>query len=77
MPFHVTYNVPPSMAELEPRLGEGISRPPAGVRARLYCLLVTSTSSPAMKVHVRAETAAKAKEYASNRWPGTNIIVVK
>lgn len=77
MPFEVKYNIPPTMAEQEPNLGEGISRPPAGARTKLFNLLVTSPGYPAMKVTMRAETAAKAKKYASNCWPNSNIIVVK
>jgi len=30
-----------------------------------------------MKVEIRAATAAKAKLYASNRWPGSKSIVIK
>ena len=77
MPFQVTYNIPPSMAALEPNLGEGVSRPVAGAKTKLFNLLVTSPGYPAMKVTMRAETAAKAKLYASNCWPGSNIMVVK
>ena len=77
MPFEVKYNIPPSMAEQEPNLGEGISRPPAKAKTRLYNLLVVTPGYPPMKATMRAETAAKAKLYASNCWPNSNIMVVK
>jgi len=65
------------MLEGAPNLGEGISRPVKGADTRLYKLLVTSPGSPTMKVMMRAESAAKAKLYASNCWPNSKILVVK
>jgi len=61
----------------EPNLGNGISRPMPEEKTRMFKLLVTMRSSMPMKVEIRAATAAKAKLYASNRWPGSNAIVVK
>lgn len=77
MPFHVSYSVPPSMAEEAPNLGEGVSRPPAKARTRLFNLLVKQPGYPAMKVAMRAESAKRAVLYASNCWPNSNILVVK
>lgn len=77
MPFEVRYNIPPSMAEAAPNLGEGVSRPVAGARTRLYDLLVKQPGLPVMKVAMRAESPKRAVLYASNCWPNSNILVVK
>ena len=75
--FLLKYNVPTSMLEDAPNLGVDVSRAPEGVPTRLYNLLVTQPGNRPMKVKIRAESAAKAKKYAANRWPNSNIIVVK
>lgn len=75
MPFQPKYNIPPTMLEDAPNLGDGISRPPAGAKTKLFKLVVKSPGSPAMKVSLRAETVAKAKLYASNCWPNSTITV--
>ena len=72
-----SYEVPPSMLEAAPNLGEGISRPVAGAKTKMYNLIVTRPGAPTLKATMRAETAAKAKLYAKNCWPGSNILVVK
>ena len=75
--FTLKYNVPTSMLEDQPNLGVGVSRPPEEAETKLYNLLVTQGGTRPMKVKLRAESAAKAKKYAANRWPNSNIIVVK
>ena len=75
--FTLKYNVPSTMAEDAPNLGVDVSRPPEGAQTKLYNLLVTQGGNRPMKVKLRAESAAKAKKYAANRWPNSNIIVVK
>jgi hypothetical protein len=75
--FTMKYTVPASMAEDAPNLGVDVSRAPEGVPTRLYNLLVTQRGNRPMKVRIRAASAAKAKKYAANRWPNSNIIVVK
>jgi len=61
----------------EPNLGNGISRPMPKEKTKMFKLLVTMKSSMPMKVEIRAATAAKAKLYASNRWPGSKAVVIK
>jgi hypothetical protein len=65
------------MEGTEPRLGDGLSRPLPGETTRLYNLLVKSEGEAPLRVTVRAATAAKAKTYATNRWPNSNVIVIK
>lgn len=77
MPFEVRYNIPPSMAADAPNLGEGVSRPPAKARTRLYSLMVKQPGYPPMKVSMRAESPKRAVLYASNCWPNSNILVLK
>lgn len=75
MPFQVKYNVPPSMQEAEPRLGEGVSRPPADAKTKLFKLRVKEPGYPVMTVTMRAETEKKALLYASNCWPTSTVTV--
>ena len=77
MPFQVKYNIPASMAEAAPHLGEGISRPSPTAKTRLFHLLVKQPGATPMKVSMRAESSKKAKLYASNCWPGSNVMVIK
>lgn len=77
MPFKSKYEVPPTMAEFEPHLGEGVSRPAPGAKTKLFKLRVSSPGYPSMKVALRAETLAKAKLYAANCWPGSTVEVVQ
>jgi hypothetical protein len=72
-----SYAIPPTMDGPQPILGDGVSRPLPKERTKLFNLLVTLNGSNPMKVSIRAATAAKAKLYSKNRWPGSNAIVVK
>ena len=72
-----SYAIPPTMDGPQPILGDGVSRPLPGERTKLFNLLVTLKGSNPMKVSILAATAAKAKLYAKNRWPGSNAIIVK
>jgi hypothetical protein len=65
------------LGEPQPQLGNGISRPMPKEKTRMFKLLVTMKTTMPMKVEIRAATAAKAKLYASNRWPGSKSIVIK
>lgn len=73
MPFQPKYNIPPSMQEDAPNLGEGVSRAVPGERTKLFTVLVTIKAERPMKATIRAATVAKAKLYASNRWPTATI----
>ena len=75
--FTLKYVVPPSMRENAPNLGEGISRPVHGEPTRLYHALVATPGNPPMKVLIRAESAKRAKKYAQNRWPDSNVLITK
>ena len=77
MPFQVKYHIPASMEEMAPHLGEGVSRPSPTAKTRLYALLVKQEGMPPMKVSMRAESPKKAKLYAGNCWPHSQILVVK
>lgn len=77
MPFQPKYNIPPSMAEDAPNLGEGVSRAPAGERTKLFTLLVSFRGERPMKTTIRAATATKAKAYAANRWPTSTVTVLQ
>jgi hypothetical protein len=61
---------------VEPSLGEGISRPRASERTRLYALEVRQPGSPLMRVTIPAPTKAKALMYCRNRWPGCTAEVL-
>ena len=58
---------------------DGVSSAPGVTRAAVlrgakeYKLKVVDAGSPPMIVRLRAETAAKAVEYAKNRWPSASI----
>lgn len=58
---------------------EGVTSAPGVTRAAVlrgakeYKLEVVDEGSPPMIVRLRAETAAKAVEYAKNRWPSALI----
>lgn len=60
---------PDSFPEGEPKLGEGVSRPLAKARTKLFQLRVVFRQSKPMVISLRAETAARAKLYAKNCWP--------
>jgi hypothetical protein len=57
--------------------GEGISRAPAGVKTKLFNLIVKQSGARPMKFSIPAESAAKAKRYAAARWPMAEVEVVK
>ena len=76
MRFQPNYIIPPSMAEDAPNLGEGVSRALPGERTKLFTVLVANKAERPMTATVRAATAAKAKLYASNRWPTATITVL-
>lgn len=73
----ITVKLLPHIEAAEPRLGEGLSRPRPDEKTHLYRLMVSFPGELPMKATVRAPTAAKAKHYASNRWPTAKIIVIK
>jgi len=57
--------------------GEGISRAPAGVKTKLFNLIVRQPGTRPMKFSIPAETVTKAKQYAMARWPMAQVEVVK
>ena len=57
--------------------GEGISRAPAGVRTKMFNLIVKQTGARPMKFSIPAESATKARQYAAARWPMAQVEVVK
>jgi len=57
--------------------GEGISRAPAKAKTKLFNLIVKQSGARPMKFSIPAESATKAKQYASARWPLAEIEVVK
>jgi hypothetical protein len=57
--------------------GEGISRAPAGVRTKMFNLIVKQPGAKPMKFSIPAESATKAKQYAGARWPLAQVEVVK
>ena len=57
--------------------GEGISRAPAGVKTKLFDLIVRQPGTRPMKFSIPAETATKAKQYAMARWPMAQVEVAK
>lgn len=61
----------------EPRIGDGLSRPKPDERVRTYTMLVRIPGCPPMKVCLPAATPAKAKLYASNRWPLSEVEVLR
>jgi hypothetical protein len=63
--------------EDEPSLGDGISRPMPKARAREFRLLIHFQKARPMKVALLAETQKHAIKYASNRWPGATVEILK
>jgi hypothetical protein len=57
--------------------GEGISRAPAGVRTKMFNLIVKQPGARPMKFSIPAESATKARQYAAARWPMAQVEVVK
>jgi hypothetical protein len=73
----ITYKLLPHIEAATPVLGDGISWPRPGVKTHLFQLMVSVPGENPMKTSLQAETAAKAKLYASKRWPTAKIIVLK
>ena len=57
------------------RHGDGISRPRPDARTREFCVLVRTKGAQQLKWFTRAETKAKAMDYALARWPGAQVEV--
>ncbi len=57
--------------------GEGISRAPAGAKTKMFLLTVKQQGATPMKFSIPAESASKAKQYATARWPMAQVEVVK
>lgn len=57
--------------------GEGISRAPAGVKTKMFLLMVKQQGAKPMKFSIPAESAARAKQYAIARWPMAQVEVVQ
>ena len=55
------------------RYGEGISRPIAKAKTKLYTLIVYKSGSMPMTMTMRAENKAAAIIYAQNRWPSATV----
>lgn len=55
--------------------GDGISRPKPKARTRPYRVVVILDGNQRMTVTMPAESMARAKLYAKNRWPGSEINV--
>lgn len=75
--FVTTFEVPPTMVDQQPRLGEGLSRSAPEEQTKLFNMLVTFPGDRPMKTTVRAATVAKAKLYAKNRWPTATCTILK
>ena len=59
--------------EDQSRHGEGISRPVAKAKTKLYTLIVYKSGFMPMTTTMRAENKAAAITYAQNRWPNATI----
>jgi hypothetical protein len=57
--------------------GEGISRAPIGAKTKMFLLTVKQQGSKPMKFSIPAESADKALQYASARWPMAQVKVVQ
>ena len=57
--------------------GEGVSRAPAKAKTKLFDLIVRQAGARPMKFSIPAESATKAKRYASARWPLAQVEAVK
>jgi hypothetical protein len=57
--------------------GEGISRAPAGVKTKMFLLMVKQPGARPMKFSIPAESPARARQYAAARWPLAQVEVVK
>jgi hypothetical protein len=57
----------------ESSIGDGLSRPKAGVRSRIYKLHIEFENAEPMKVELRAETKTLAVKYAKARWPKSKV----
>lgn len=60
----------------ESRHGEGISRPVAKARTRLYALKVRQPHQRPMVMTMRAESMPAAIRYAQARWPDAKVEAV-
>lgn len=69
--------LPMMWLEGEPNLGEGVSRPKAKARTKLFNVLVTFSSARPMRMTLQAETKRHAMKYASNRWPEATIEILE
>ena len=59
--------------DIRVKRGEGISRPVANTRTKLFTLIVYQPRLQPMTVTMRAETKAAAIRYAKARWPGSEV----
>ena len=76
MPF-ARKPLPIELVGPEPVIGAGLSRATPGQQTKLYNILIRFPANNPMKVAIRAESPKKAAEYASNRWPGAAVEVLK
>jgi hypothetical protein len=59
--------------DIRVKRGEGISRPFADARTKLYALIVYQPHLRPMTVTMRAENKEAAVKYAKARWPGSEV----
>jgi hypothetical protein len=59
----------------ESSIGDGLSRPKAGVRSKIYDLMIEFENAGPMKVKLRAETKTLAVKYAKARWPQSKVTI--
>jgi hypothetical protein len=60
---------------VQPRLGEGVSRPRHKDRVRNYRLVVHFAAAKPMVVGLNARNKSEAIVYAKNRWPAAIKVV--
>lgn len=56
-------------------IGDGLSRPKAGVRSKLYKLRIEFESAMPMLVELQAENKSRAVKYAKARWPQSKVSI--
>lgn len=61
------------------KTGEGVSRSRKNSKAKLkpYKVVVRPQAGKDIKLYFKAENKARAKVYASNRWPNSEVVSVE
>jgi hypothetical protein len=75
MPF--IFGAPLLPDEYSPIIGPGQSRPLAGEKTREFTVMVHKAGYRPMKWITQAPNQKAALLYATNRWPGTQVEILK